>query len=93
MQPARSSWSLQATEHDVVDALCLSAPVARRVKLPEAGQRQDHVVGVEAWAERSGGDVRLKQAVKGCDDRGVGAWLFAERNLYVDWIETRPSAP
>jgi hypothetical protein len=20
------------------------------------------------------------------------AWLFAERNLYVDWIETRPSA-
>jgi hypothetical protein len=21
------------------------------------------------------------------------AWLFAERNLYVDWIETRPSAP
>ena len=22
-----------------------------------------------------------------------GAWLFAERKLYVDWIETRPSAP
>ena len=22
-----------------------------------------------------------------------GAWLFAERNLYVDWIESRPSAP
>jgi hypothetical protein len=22
-----------------------------------------------------------------------GAWLFAERNLYVDWIETRPSDP
>ena len=22
-----------------------------------------------------------------------GAWLFAERNLYVSWIETRPSAP
>ncbi len=22
-----------------------------------------------------------------------GVWLFAERNLYVDWIETRPSAP
>jgi ketosteroid isomerase-like protein len=21
-----------------------------------------------------------------------GGWLFAERNLYVDWIETRPSA-
>src|ERR1700720_692715 len=21
-----------------------------------------------------------------------GAWSFAERNLYVDWIETRPSA-
>jgi ketosteroid isomerase-like protein len=21
-----------------------------------------------------------------------GAWRFAERNLYVDWIETRPSA-
>ena len=20
-----------------------------------------------------------------------GAWLFAERNLYVDWIETRTS--
>jgi hypothetical protein len=22
-----------------------------------------------------------------------GAWLFAERNLYVDWIETKPSTP
>jgi hypothetical protein len=22
-----------------------------------------------------------------------GAWLFAERNLYVDWIETKPSHP
>jgi hypothetical protein len=22
-----------------------------------------------------------------------GAWLFAERNLYVDWIETRTSHP
>ncbi len=22
-----------------------------------------------------------------------GAWLFAERELYVDWTETRPSAP
>jgi hypothetical protein len=22
-----------------------------------------------------------------------GAWLFAERNLYVDWTETRTSAP
>jgi hypothetical protein len=22
-----------------------------------------------------------------------GAWLFAERNLYVDWIETKPSRP
>lgn len=22
-----------------------------------------------------------------------GAWFFAERNLFVDWIETRPSAP
>ena len=22
-----------------------------------------------------------------------GAWLFAERKLYVDWIETRPSHP
>jgi hypothetical protein len=21
------------------------------------------------------------------------AWLFAERNLYVDWTETRPSHP
>jgi hypothetical protein len=21
------------------------------------------------------------------------AWLFAERNLYVDWTETRPSPP
>lgn len=20
-----------------------------------------------------------------------GAWLFGERNLYVDWTETRPS--
>jgi ketosteroid isomerase-like protein len=23
----------------------------------------------------------------------TGAWLFAERKLYVDWTETRPSAP
>ncbi len=23
----------------------------------------------------------------------AGAWLFAERNLYVDWIETRRSSP
>jgi hypothetical protein len=23
----------------------------------------------------------------------AGAWLFAERKLYVDWTETRPSAP
>jgi hypothetical protein len=22
-----------------------------------------------------------------------GAWLFAERNLYVDWMETKPSRP
>ena len=22
-----------------------------------------------------------------------GSWLFAERNLYVDWTETRPSRP
>jgi SnoaL-like protein len=22
-----------------------------------------------------------------------GAWLFAERSLYVDWTETRPSHP
>ena len=22
-----------------------------------------------------------------------GEWLFAERNLYVDWTETRPSHP
>jgi hypothetical protein len=22
-----------------------------------------------------------------------GAWLFAERKLYVDWTETRPSPP
>jgi hypothetical protein len=25
--------------------------------------------------------------------KGDGAWLFAERNLYVDWIETKPSRP
>ena len=25
--------------------------------------------------------------------RANGDWRFAERNLYVDWIETRPSAP
>ena len=23
----------------------------------------------------------------------AGVWLFAERNLYVDWTETRPSRP
>jgi hypothetical protein len=22
-----------------------------------------------------------------------GAWMFAERKLYVDWTETRPSLP
>jgi hypothetical protein len=22
-----------------------------------------------------------------------GAWLFAERKLYADWTETRPSSP
>jgi hypothetical protein len=26
-------------------------------------------------------------------DRLDGAWLFAERNLYVDWIETKSSHP
>jgi hypothetical protein len=25
--------------------------------------------------------------------RAGDAWLFAERNLFVDWTETRPSAP
>jgi ketosteroid isomerase-like protein len=25
--------------------------------------------------------------------RSDGAWLFAERKLYVDWTETRPSLP
>jgi hypothetical protein len=25
--------------------------------------------------------------------RKDGVWLFAERNLYVDWIETKPSRP
>jgi ketosteroid isomerase-like protein len=25
--------------------------------------------------------------------REAGGWLFAERKLYVDWTETRPSAP
>jgi hypothetical protein len=25
--------------------------------------------------------------------RAHGTWLFAERNLYVDWTETRPSHP
>jgi hypothetical protein len=25
--------------------------------------------------------------------RNDGVWLFAERNLHVDWIETKPSHP
>jgi hypothetical protein len=25
--------------------------------------------------------------------RAGDAWLFAERNLFVDWTETRPSGP
>jgi ketosteroid isomerase-like protein len=25
--------------------------------------------------------------------KGDGAWLFAERKLYLDWAETRPSSP
>jgi len=44
----------------------------------EAGQRKLMV----AWLRY--GDTFLK-----VDD----AWLFAERNLYVDWSETRPSHP
>jgi hypothetical protein len=27
------------------------------------------------------------------DGQAGGAWLFAERNLTVDWTETRPSPP
>ena len=47
-------------------------PVASRVELPEAGQREDHVLGGEVGAQRAGGDVRPQQAVEGFDDRGVG---------------------
>jgi hypothetical protein len=44
----------------------------------EAGERQLMV------AHRRYGDTVVKHD---------GAWLFAERSLYVDWIETRPSRP
>ncbi len=43
-----------------------------------------------------GGERKLMLAHIRYDDKFVkrdGAWLFAERNLYVDWIETRPSNP
>jgi hypothetical protein len=42
------------------------------------------------------GDRRLMVAWLRYGDTFVkvdGAWLFAERNLYVDWTETRPSRP
>ena len=42
------------------------------------------------------GERRLMIAWLRYDDRFVkadGAWLFAERKLYVDWAETRPSHP
>ena len=48
-----SGGSLKATEDDVVDALCLRSPVACRVELPEAGQREDHVLGVETALRRA----------------------------------------
>ena len=43
----RSGCPLQAPDHDVADALCLSAPIACWVKLPEAGEGQNHVFGIE----------------------------------------------
>src|SRR6202000_2879979 len=69
--PIRSG-SLQPPEDDAVDALGLAAPIARRIELPEAGQGEDHVLGVEVGAQRAGGDVGLQQAVQGRDDGAVG---------------------
>jgi hypothetical protein len=43
-----------------------------------------------------GGERKLMVAHLRYDDTFVkvdGAWLFGERNLYVDWTETRPSPP
>jgi hypothetical protein len=43
-----------------------------------------------------GGERKLMVAHLRYDDTFVkvdGAWLFGERNLYVDWTETRPSLP
>jgi hypothetical protein len=43
-----------------------------------------------------GGDRKLMVASLGYLDtfvKGDGAWLFAERRLYVDWTETRSSHP
>jgi Methyladenine glycosylase len=54
---------LQAGEDYVVDAVCSSFPVTCRVELPQAGQRENHVVGVEPRTQGAGGDVRLEQAV------------------------------
>src|ERR1700704_2548840 len=42
------------------------------------------------------GERKLMVAHLRYDDRFIrldDAWLFAERNLYVDWTETRPSHP
>jgi hypothetical protein len=49
--PERSwalSRSLRADEDDFIDTLGLGSPVACWVELPQTGQSEDHVAGVEA---------------------------------------------
>ena len=72
-------------EHEIFPGL--EMPVQGRV--PGAGAFGDRVQGrISRLGERLQrghyGDTFLK---------ADGAWLFAERNLYVDWIETKPSHP
>jgi hypothetical protein len=59
----------------------------------------DRATGESYWIAHhlftDGGERKLMVAWLRYGDTFVkvdGAWLFAERNLYVDWTETRPSS-
>jgi hypothetical protein len=78
---------LQAAEDDVVDPLCLCSPVACRVELPKAGQRQDHVVWVKAGPQ---GPVDGERATG--ESYCIAHHLFSEegeRKLMVAWLRYR----
>lgn len=72
--PRFSGGPPQPAEDDVVDAASLPLPVARRVELPQAGEREDHAVSVQVRARVAGSDVRRRQAVEGSDDRVLSVW-------------------